>query len=173
MAILWIVGVCGLLILGTFAAIRLSRFHAYVVSQGSMEPTLYRGDRFFVNQDYYNHHALADGDLVALRHGDALVVKRISAIAGETIEGRDGRLIRNGVPLTEPYAAYDKDNSLDVETFSSRRVPTGEIFVTGDARDRSLDSRSAEYGPVHTEDVVGRVLYVYWSSHANQRGRRF
>jgi signal peptidase I len=173
LASIWILSGIALMILGTVAGIKLSKFRPYVVSQGSMEPTLYRGDRIFVNEEYYDHHVVADGDVVVLRHGDALVVKRILALPGETIEGRDGSLIRNGIPLVEPYVAYDKDNSLDIETFSSRRVPENEIFVAGDSRDHSFDSRSADYGPVRTEDVVGRVAYVYWSSHAHQRGRSF
>ena len=172
-AIISLTVVCALLVLAIFAALRLPTFHPYAVSQSSMEPTLYQGDKILVNQDYYSHHAFADGDLLVFRHGDALLIKRISALAGETIEGKDGRVIRNGVQLNEPYAVYSKDNPLDIETFSSRRIPEGEIFVIGDSRDHSLDSRSAEYGPVRTSDVVGRVAYFYWSSHPHQAGRTF
>jgi signal peptidase I len=163
-AIISLIAVCALLVLAIIAALRLPTFRPYVVAGISMEPTLYQGDKILVNQDYYARHAPEDGDLVVFRHGDALLIKRISALAGETIEGKNGKLIRNGVELVEPYAENSKDNSLDIETFPQRQVPEGEIFVTGDSRDHSLDSRTAEYGPVHTRDVVGRVAYVYWHS---------
>jgi signal peptidase I len=88
-AIISLTVVCALLVLAIFAALRLPTFHPYAVSQSSMEPTLYQGDKILVNQDYYSHHAFADGDLLVFRHGDALLIKRISALAGETIEGKD------------------------------------------------------------------------------------
>jgi signal peptidase I len=139
-----------------------------------MVPTLYPGDKIFVNGNYYKHHALADGDLVVFHHNGYIIVKRLSALPGETIEGRDGKLIRNNVLVDEPYVMFSKDNPMpDLETFGSRRMPVGEIFVTGDSRDASLDSRSTEFGPVYLSDVIGRVSLIYFSSHKGQFGRTF
>jgi signal peptidase I len=163
-------GVIALLRLSTHA----SAYHAYRISSSSMNPTLYAGDRIFVDQSYYTSHPLADGDLLAFRHGDTTLVKRISAVSGETIEGRDGVLLRNGVALTEPYVVFSKDNPIpEIETFPARQVPAGEIFVTGDSRDASLDSRASDYGPVYTSDVLGKVTKVYLSPHLSQIGRSF
>jgi signal peptidase I len=150
------------------------KFHAYQVSSNSMAPTLYAGDHIFANQAYYAQHSIADGDLVVFRREDRLLIKRVSAIPGEIIEGRVGVLYRNDVALGEPYASFSKDSPLpEIENFSARKIAADEIFVTGDSRDMSLDSRSQEFGPVHMIDVVGRVSYVYLSSHSGQTGRRF
>lgn len=177
-ALIALVAVCVLLMVAMAAAIplalKLSSYHPYVVSSSSMEPTLYAGDKIFVNQDYYKRHSLVDGDLVVFRHGEFVVIKRISALPGETIEGVEGKLIRNGVALAEPYASFSEDRPIpEIETFASRRIADGELFVTGDSRDASLDSRSADYGPVHFADVIGRVSFIYGSQHPHQAGRSF
>jgi signal peptidase I len=173
---LTLLGVILLAILGgaTFLIPFAMKFHAYQVSSSSMAPTLYSGDHIFANQSYYTGHSIADGDLVIFRHGETFLIKRVSALPGESIEGRDGVIYRNGVALVEPYATFSKESPMpEIETFPVRKIAQDEIFVTGDARDMSLDSRSQEYGPVHIIDVVGRVSCVYLSSHSGQTGRRF
>ncbi|MGA8939497.1 MAG: signal peptidase I [Acidobacteriaceae bacterium] len=155
-------------------AIKLGSFHSYRISSNSMAPTLYAGDKIFENEDYYTHHKWADGDLVVFRHGNLILAKRVSALPGETIEGKGDKLIRNGVALVEPYAVYSKENPIpEIDTFALRKVPAGEIFVTGDSRDLSLDSRSADFAPVLISNVLGRVSIVYTSSHRGQTGRTF
>jgi signal peptidase I len=133
--------------------------HAYTITSKSMEPTIYEGDKILTNESYYSNHAITDGDLVVFHHGDYVIIKRVSAIAGESIEGRDGVLVRNGHALVEPYAQHLSDPS-PAQTFTPTVVPPGEIFVTGDNRDSSLDSRLAEFGVVHTSDVIGIATYV-------------
>jgi len=177
---LW-VGFVALLCLGVLLmiaalplAIKLGSFYPYRISSESMAPTLYSGDKIFANQSYYAHHKLVDGDLVVFRHGDLVLAKRVSALPGETIEGKGGTLFRNGTAVAEPYAVYSKENPIpEIETFALHKVPAGEIFVTGDSRDASLDSRSAEFGAVKISDVLGRVAMVYGSSHRGQAGRMF
>jgi signal peptidase I len=155
------------------ACSRLAGFRAYKIASESMSPTIYVGDAIMVDEHYYAHHDMRDGDLVAFQHGDFVIVKRVSALPGETIEGRHGTLYKNGGALTEPYATYDKDSPIDeIETFPLRTIPAGEIFVTGDARDHSLDSRSEEFGHVATSDVVAKVCFIYGSKH-DQTGRVF
>jgi signal peptidase I len=163
-----------LLVAAVPLAIKLGAFYPYRISSESMAPTLYAGDKIFANQGYYAHHQLADGDIVVFRHGDVILAKRVSALPGETIEGRGDKFIRNGVALVEPYAVYSKENPIpEIDTFAPRKVHEGEIFVTGDSRDASLDSRSAEFGTVQISDVLGRVSMVYMSSHRGQAGRKF
>jgi signal peptidase I len=139
-----------------------------------MEPTIFKGDRVIVNQHYYRKHPLKDGDIIAFRHGENILLKRISALPGEVIEGKNGVLFRDGHSLVEAYAVQSKDAPIpEIETFGARVVPQGELFVTGDSRDASLDSRSQEFGRVHTSDVLGKLVYVYMSPHADQIGRSF
>ncbi len=140
----------------------------------SMNPSLYPDDLITVDTGYYESHNVADGDIIAFHHGGLVMVKRVVAVGGETIEGRQGKLIRNGVMLTEPYVHTPDEEAQDVEgTFSARTIPADQVFVAGDWRSRSLDSRADEYAPVHTGDVIGKVVYIYSSSHAGQQGRRF
>ena len=139
--------------------------HAYTIVSSSMEPTLYEGDKVLADESYYLNHPIADGDLVVFRHNDLVLIKRVSALAGETIEGKDGLLLRNGQALTEAYAHHSGDPSPEMQTFTARTVPAGEVFVTGDNRDLSLDSRLAEFGIVHTSDVLGTITYIQSSKH--------
>ncbi len=121
---------------------QLTHTHTFRLSSDSMEPTLYSGDLITADTAYYAEHTISDGDIIVFRHGDVILAKRVSAIAGETIEGKDGKLIRNGVVLAEPYLKSPDDSSDSSEaTFSSRTIHEGQIFVTGDWRSRSLDSR--------------------------------
>jgi signal peptidase I len=140
----------------------------------SMDPAIYSGDKVTVDTAFYSQHPIADGDIIVFHRNGSVVVKRVSAISGETIEGKNGKLIRNGASLAEPYLHEPDDLSNTPEaTFPARTIPAGQVFVTGDWRSRSLDSRDQDYGPVHTTDIVGKVVYVYASSHPGQQGRKF
>jgi signal peptidase I len=139
--------------------------HGYTIESSSMEPTISKGDKIIVDDSYYSRRSIADGDLVVFRHKDVVLIKRVSAIAGETIEGKDGILIRNGHPLDEPYARHLGPPISELQNFAARAVPPREIFVTGDNRDNSLDSRIAEFGAVHTSDVTGAPTYIQSSQH--------
>lgn len=140
----------------------------------SMEPNLYPGDLIAVDSGYYADHPIADGDVIVFRHNGTVLTKRVLALGGETVEGKDGKLIRNGALLTEPYLRVpDEPSSDDEATFATRLIPPDEVFVAGDWRSRSLDSREADYAPVRRQDVIGKVIYIYSSSHPGQQGRRF
>lgn len=145
----------------------------YKVAGSSMAPTLDAGDHVFADQHYYRSHAIEDGDIVVFRHGSKILVKRVSAVAGESIAAKAGVLYRNGVALNEPYATRGSEGLESLDNFGSREVPAGQIFVTGDDRDKSLDSREEGFGPVLVSDVIGRVKSVYWSSQPGQTGRTF
>jgi len=171
-----IFGICVIVAIITIPSAfkQLTQTHAFRLSSDSMQPTLYSGDLITVDKSYYSKHSVSDGDIIAFRHGDYILAKRVSAVGGETIEGKDGKLIRNGIVLEEPYLkSPDEPVDSSEATFSARRIPEGEIFVTGDWRSRSLDSRYPDFAPVHTSDVVGKVVYVYSSSHPGQQGRKF
>ncbi len=129
---------------------------AFRMEGQSMEPALYQGDFVTADTGYYGQHPLADGDVVIFRHGSTILLKRISALPGETVEGKNGKLVRNGVPLTEPYL-HDADPQ---DSFNSQVVPPDQVFVTGDWRARSFDSRAGEFAPVHTRDIIGKVIHL-------------
>lgn len=131
-----------------------------------MLPLLHEGDRIFVDQSDAAQSNLHDGDVIVLRRTDAIVLKRILAMPGETISGTDRKVFRNGKQVDEPYlASPTADNGPGLTTFAARKVGADELFVMGDNRDRSLDSREPEY-VVRVSDVVGQYRWTYW--HANE-----
>lgn len=153
---------------------QLTQTRSFRLSNDSMQPTLYNGDLITVDTAYYSEHPVADGDIIVFRHDGVVLAKRASAISGETIEGKDDKLIRNGSILAESYRkSPDEPSGQSEANFPSRTIAHGQIFVTGDWRSRSLDSRDPDYARVHVSDVVGKVVYVYGSSHPGQTGKRF
>lgn len=141
----------------------------------SMQPTLKSGQllltnkfayspfvsRVFASEEStnYDHPGMPHrGDIVILRYpGDPGVnfVKRVVGLPGETVELRDGMVILNDLPLDEPYLAYHDHSSMAPLT-----VPPGRVFVMGDNRPRSNDSRA--FGTVAIGDIVGQAWLRYW-----------
>jgi len=134
-------------------------FAVVIVSGPSMEPTLHDGERLIMNKIVYLFHEPERGDVVVFHATEADdYIKRVIGIAGDTIEFRNNHLFLNGKPVEEPYLtnAYTKD-------FGPVTVPEGTIFVMGDNRINSKDSR--EIGAVPLDKVVGRVKLLIWPIH--------
>ena len=125
-----------------------------------MVPVLIDGERVVVNKFLYDLRAPGRGDVVVIdpavdRPDDALV-KRAVGLPGESIEGRDGTVLVNGRALSEPYLEADVVTS----EFAPIELRADELFVLGDNREVSSDSRA--FGPVMTDEVVGRAEAVVW-----------
>jgi len=125
----------------------------------SMEPTLHSNQRLVVEKVTYHLHGPNRFDVVVLKmpsQGGELLIKRVVGLPGETVEFRDGQVLINSKPLQEPFIGGD--------TWSGRTdtvtVPPLQVFVLGDNRDHSNDSRS--FGPVPIEHIVGRAWLSYW-----------
>lgn len=125
----------------------------------SMEPNLHTDQRLVVEKLSYRFHAPRRFDIVVLRlpsQGEELLIKRVIGLPGETIDIHDGHVYVNGEQLIEPYV---------IETTRPGRVshvvvPPLNVFVMGDNRNHSNDSRS--FGPVPIENIVGRAWLSYW-----------
>jgi len=144
--------------------------HPYKMVGTSMLPLLHQGDRIFVDQSDQARSDLHDGDIIVLRNNDTIVLKRILAMPGETISGADRKVFRNGKQIEEPYVAPPTGEDIPVLTsFAPRTVGSGELFVMGDNRDRSADSRLPGYGPVRFSDVVGKYRWTYWHASAGAK----
>ncbi|MGY1772506.1 signal peptidase I [Blastococcus sp. SYSU D00813] len=128
------------------------------VDAGSMRPTLAPGDLLLVRQGV---EGLQRMDVVAARHPDtgASVVKRAVGLPGDVVGLEDGVLVVNGEPRCE--AGIDPE-VVDGVYFGPVTVPEGTVFLLGDARGDSVDSRS--FGPVPLDDVVGVVQVRVWPS---------
>ena len=124
------------------------------VTSTSMMPTLCPGARGLAWTP--GAGAIADrGDVVTVREPDGrrVLVKRVVAVAGDTVEVYDGRLLVNRLPQTEEYVDLE---AVDGTFFGPVDVATGTVFVMGDEREHSVDSR--DFGALPRKQVTGIVL---------------
>ncbi len=158
---------------------------AFFIPSASMEPQLTAGDRVVVSRTAYELHEPRRGDVVVfddpdadpddddsfvvLRWGrdaleavgvvrpeDSELIKRVVGLPGETIEGRSDGVYIDGRHLHEPYL----DDTVEPSVFPATTVPDAHVFVMGDNRTNSKDSR--RFGPVPTDSIVGRALARVW-----------
>lgn len=140
-----------------------SGFRPVAIPSRSMESTVLAGDRVLVDLRYYRRVAPSQGDIIIFRKEALFVIKRVMAVGGNTIQGKNGFVSVNGTQLNEPYARHlSPDYQFEpwLHDFGPFTLPPGKLFVMGDNRDISLDSRSPDYGPVDVRDIVGKPLYV-------------
>lgn len=167
--------VAALLIAG---CIRSFLIQPYYIPSGSMLETLQIGDRLFVTRFSYGLRIpFMDREIVSLgepEHGDIIVfpapkepeidyIKRVVGIPGDVIEIRDKQLYRNNQPVKEAYISHRDPRIVPVrDNMKPLTIPPGKLFVMGDNRDDSQDSRF--WGMVDKDTVHGKAWVVYWSS---------
>ena len=124
----------------------------------SMEPNLCDNQRLIIEKVSYYVHPPQRGDIVVLRlsnrRSDPLI-KRVIGLPGETVEIRSGRVLVNGEALDEPYLSQHTHQGMAPQV-----VPDDQVFVLGDNRGFSNDSRA--FGFVPFSDIVGRAWFRYW-----------
>ena len=161
--------------------IRTFVIQAYKIPSGSMKPTLLIGDHILVSKFNYGIKLpLIRSTLLPIgtpKRGDIVVfiypedrskdfIKRLVGVPGDTIEIRDKKILINGLPYKDKHGVYvdhliipgsvqPRDN------FGPVTVPKQKLFVMGDNRDESYDSRF--WGMVDQRDVLGKALIIYWS----------
>lgn len=167
---------------------------AFRIPTGSMEDTLLVGDFLFVNKMvygseidiglggqrffYYRFPAIREpkpGDIIVFRYPEDPsrdFIKRCVAVAGQQVEIRDKVLYVDGRAREEPYAVHKDPRVLPRETnqrdnFGPLVVPRGHIFMMGDNRDNSHDSRF--WGALPRDLVKGKAMFLYWSWDADRR----
>jgi signal peptidase I len=139
-------------------------YDLYRAPSVAMSPTIERDDFFLVDAWRYHHHAPAAAEVVVLHLNDGTgtkYVKRIVGIPGDRIDLRDSTLFRNGQPVTEPYVhlvapfpSYGRDYGPIV-------VGPDQVFVLGDYRDNSIDSR--KWGTIPISQIQGRAQFIWLS----------
>ena len=137
----------------------------FVVDGSSMNSTLSSGDRVFVNKLSYRLHDPNRGDVVVLHQisgaSERDLIKRVVALPGETIRGDEAcAVFIDGRLLLEPYLDPDVVIAGTCNAFGPTAVGDAEVFVMGDNRNGSQDSRIL--GPVSRDDLVGRAFVVFW-----------
>ncbi|MDQ3312212.1 MAG: signal peptidase I [Actinomycetota bacterium] len=161
----WLV-VMGIALLAAFL-IRTYVLAHFVVDGTSMVTTLEDTDRVFVNKLSYRLHDPRRGDVVVLHEIDATaqrdLIKRVVGLPGETIEMRNCQVFVGGRLLIEPYLDPEVVRPGNCgEDFQPLAVEDGHVFVMGDNRGGSMDSRVL--GTVDEDDLVGRAFVVFWPS---------
>ena len=142
----------------------------YVVPTGSMEPTIEIGDQVFTQKVTCNlGQSPAAGDIVVFRNPDGssdhdVLVKRVIATAGQTVDLDDGRVVVDGQVLDEPYAQGESwplaSQAPGTIVSFPYTVPEGCVWVMGDNRENSADSRY--FGAVEQQDLIGVAVLRYW-----------
>ena len=154
----WIVSIVVAVALAMF--IRTFIVELYVVDGPSMRPTLESEQRLVVNKFIYRFHPPEKGDVLVFqypRDPSRDFIKRVIAVPGDTIEIREGRVLVNDQLLTEDYI-LEKTRS----EYPKATVPEGHIFVMGDNRNSSEDSRFADVGFVPYDLIKGKAMLVFW-----------
>ncbi len=124
----------------------------------SMEPNLHDNQRLIIEKLSYHFRAPQRGDIIVLRLPDRQsdpLIKRVVGLPGEAVEISDGQVYINGQVLDEPYL-----NQYTFQGMPPRVVPPDEVFVLGDNRGFSNDSRA--FGFVPFSDIIGRAWFRYW-----------
>lgn len=147
--------------------IRVFIFKPFIVDGPSMQPNFYTGERLIVSEWVYHLRKPHRGEVVVFHATEEKdYIKRVIALPGETIAIADGKVLVNGKALDEPYIAdamkrYKEETGGEYNaTFQEQKVPEGTVFVLGDNRVDSTDSRVI--GPVAYDKIIGRADIVFW-----------
>jgi len=127
----------------------------------SMVPTLQNGDLLFANKISYHFHGPDRGDIVVLippETPDRDFIKRVIGLPGDVVEARDGHVYVNGRLLLEPYLPKGEVTA----DFGPVVVPPGRLWVLGDNRGDSCDSRCFPEGAIPESSVIGRAVFRVW-----------
>ncbi|BFV57123.1 signal peptidase I [Kitasatospora sp. CMC57] len=168
-----VIGLGFVLLVGAFGLLAV-QYRPYRIPTQSMTPTLTVGDTVLARS--VNGDSVGRGDIVVFQDplwGNAPLVKRVVAVGGDTVVCCDAqhRLAVNDHPVDEPYLAKQQLN----DKLFSTVVPPGRLFLMGDNRDASLDSRShldLAAGTVATTEVLGRVEGTAWPANRAGLGGR-
>lgn len=157
------------------ALLGFSQERRFTQPNSAMEPTILEGEKFAVDTSAYRERNLSRGDVVVFKHDGLLILKRVIAISGDTVGGRDLQIILSGKPLREDYIQHTGKNSISgqssyLRTFNQVRVPVGHAFVMGDNRDYSDDSRDPKFGMISVEEVIGKAVRIVKSDHPQREG---
>ena len=168
----WVAVVVGALVVAL--VVKTFLFQAFYIPSASMEPTLSKGDRVLVNKISYDLHDVHRGDVIVFEldeedvgpDGIKDLIKRVIGLPGDVIETRDGAVYVNDRAVEEPYleegtVTGDPENGQN-PAIERQTVPDGHVYVLGDNRSNSADSRYPDRGPIPIDTIVGRAFVLVW-----------
>jgi len=151
---------------------------AFRMPASSMAPTLEVGDHFIAKMERYGDRVPARGDIVIFpfpedRSKD--FVMRIVGLPGERIQIKDKAIFINDRPLDDPWGVFKENRAIAKnigprDNFDPVDIPKGEVFVLGDNRNLSFDSRF--WGNVEIKEIKGKALFIYWSDDWSRIGKQ-
>jgi len=177
-----IIGFIEVLFLALLIAFLLRTFivQAYKLPSSSMEDSLLSGDFILVNKLHYRYNEPKPGEIIVFKYPlnpSKDMVKRVVALEGQTVEIRNKIVYVDGKMVPDPDLAKHSDPRILPVDYSARdnfgpvQVPAGHLFVLGDNRDDSQDSR--EWGFLDRSFIKGKAMIVYWSWTADPHAPRF
>lgn len=152
-------------IFGLSWLLRTYVFQTYEIPSGSMEETIMTGDMVFAEKVSYYFRDPEPGDIVTFQDPQIpgrVLIKRCIAVGGQTVDvnDEDGLVYVDGEPLSEPYTDGEPSYTLSGGVSFPYTVPEGSLWVMGDNRTNSQDSRY--FGAIPVSSVTGRGALVYW-----------
>ncbi len=134
---------------------------SFIIYGDSMAPTLTEGDLVLCWKADWPKGEIRRGDMIALSYGDRVLIKRVIALSGDTVEIlSDGTVLLNGSAISEFYAAVAPQGAMDTD--NPCKVPENSYYVLGDNRGSSVDSRNSIVGFVSEGDAIGRIFIRIW-----------
>lgn len=133
---------------------------SFLVKGTSMEPTLHDGERLLVNKFIFRTRIPVTGDIIVLKYPKdptKKFIKRVIAGPGQTVYVQNSKLYVDGAELNENYIKEKTFSNYDFQV-----VPEGTLFVMGDNRNGSKDSRDPDVGFVPLRNVVGKAFFIFW-----------
>jgi signal peptidase I len=146
-----------------FGFVRPFVMEAFWIPSGSMIPTLEIGDRVLVNKFIYRFTEPKRGDIIVFEsvdNPDEDLIKLVVGLPGDTVAVRRGHLLLNGERQREPYV---NKKLPDRSFYAKTKVPKGHVFVMGDNRGNSADSRV--FGPLPEKNIEGEAFLRFWPPH--------
>jgi len=144
------------------AVIILQVIKPTIVKETSMQPTLYENNYIFLSKQAYLFGEPKQGDIIVFHSNlktetgkEKLLIKRIVGLPGDKISIIEGKVYINGEELKEPYIFEQYTSGILEET----EIPEGSLFVMGDNRQNSADSRDASVGYIKLDDIVGKAVF--------------
>ncbi|PZE22475.1 signal peptidase I [Paenibacillus xerothermodurans] len=147
--------------------IRWLIFAPFIVEGPSMEPNFHTGERLIVNKLIYSFRAPERGEVVVFHASqDRDYIKRVIALPGETVRVEGDKVYVNNELLDEPYLKEALDEAAakgipyNTRNYPEKTVAEGKVFVMGDNRSNSADSR--DIGFIEYDEIVGRADLIFW-----------